>query len=383
SWGELSASDVVPAQLPRVGAGQATLVLARVKQVKAANVRARGDLVALTSFTASTPPQGATSQHGVLARRWARIRLDDLINAGHPRAVIGHALQYGLVSPYTAMVAIGDEVIVDGGVKHTRGVPVALPAGMQWQPVEHETTLSIDQTKTKSGTVDKSDPDEVADYKKHQGKKSEDEPRKNAKKPAPPVSPPTTTATTSGGKPQGGESSDAEEKPERDGDDDEDAPRRKEVAEPSVVESAETISLSGATGYDVVEGGPFLHLDLGVGVGVSRVNSDTNAEAIVRLDAAIAVGRMLLGVEGSLWIGDLVEGTVNLQLTRPITYRTHVGIGAGMHLGNDVGPAVDLELRHAVTRRLWIYLRYDGALLYRDHTHDGQNTGSLGVELHF
>ena len=39
SWGALAASETVPSQLPRVGAGQSQLVLARVAQSKAANAR--------------------------------------------------------------------------------------------------------------------------------------------------------------------------------------------------------------------------------------------------------------------------------------------------------------------------------------------------------
>ncbi len=47
SWGTLSAREVVPALLPRLGAGQAMLVLARVGRAQRANARARGELIAL------------------------------------------------------------------------------------------------------------------------------------------------------------------------------------------------------------------------------------------------------------------------------------------------------------------------------------------------
>jgi Ca-activated chloride channel homolog len=144
SWGTLAASDVVPAHLPRLGAGQALLVLARVKQVQAANARARGDVFGFTTLTSPIAPPGATTAGGPLARRWARQRLDDLIaNGAGDKAIAEHALRHGLVSPATAMVAIGDEVISKGGVKHTVPVPVSVPAGMQWQRVKQQTTVDI------------------------------------------------------------------------------------------------------------------------------------------------------------------------------------------------------------------------------------------------
>jgi hypothetical protein len=44
-------------------------------------------------------------------------------------------LRYGLVTPETALVAVGAEVVARGGVSTSVAVPVALPAGMKWQAV--------------------------------------------------------------------------------------------------------------------------------------------------------------------------------------------------------------------------------------------------------
>jgi Ca-activated chloride channel family protein len=145
SWGTLAASDVEPAVLPRLGAGQAMIVLARVNRVEAANARARGELFAFEALAPARVVDGATTPRGPLARRWARERLGDLL-AGTPdrAAVTRHALAYGLVSPYTSLVAVGSEVIAAGGVKRSVAVPVSLPAGMQWHAVKQ--TLDVDTT---------------------------------------------------------------------------------------------------------------------------------------------------------------------------------------------------------------------------------------------
>ena len=140
--GALSASDVVPGVLPRLGAGQAMLVLARVKQAQAANARARGELFAIEALPPPRVAPGATSAMGPLARRWARERLEELIAARAPAAAIAaHAVRYGLVSPHTSLVAIGEDVVVAGGVKRSVSVPVSVPAGMRWQAVKKQTTV--------------------------------------------------------------------------------------------------------------------------------------------------------------------------------------------------------------------------------------------------
>ena len=147
TWGTLAASDVTPSMLPRLGAGQAMLVLARVKRVHSANARAAGELFALEP-TSSVRVDGAVTPLGPLARRWARTKLDDLL-VGPPNvaAVTKHALAYGLVSPYTSLVAIGDEVVVEGGTKHSVAVPVSVPAGMRWQDVKRETTVEVEASR--------------------------------------------------------------------------------------------------------------------------------------------------------------------------------------------------------------------------------------------
>ena len=143
TWGTLVASDIVPATMPKLGTGQATLVVARIKTAQRANGRARGELFAIETIHPQHAVEGATTSGGALARRWARSRLDELITGyAKPPAIAAHAMQYGLVSPYTSMVAIGTEVTVVGGVKHSVSVPVSVPAGMRWQPVKRETTVA-------------------------------------------------------------------------------------------------------------------------------------------------------------------------------------------------------------------------------------------------
>ncbi len=142
NWGTLGASEVEPAALPRLGAGQAMLVVARIRRAQPANARTRGAVFAFEALAPARSVDGAVTAHGPLARRWARERLGELLAGPHDRRkVLDLALRYGLVSPYTSLVAVGTEIVVQGGVKHSVAVPVALPAGMQWQAVKQAMTI--------------------------------------------------------------------------------------------------------------------------------------------------------------------------------------------------------------------------------------------------
>jgi Ca-activated chloride channel family protein len=336
TWGTLGATDVVPGQLPRLGAHQAALVLARVHKAVASNARVQGDVFGFATVTAPRAPEGATSAYGPLARRWAREKLDDLVATGDARAIAAHALRYGLVSPQTSMVAIGDEVIVQGGVKHTTPVPVSVPAGMKWQLVEHATHVD-----TTSPTLDEPAP-ETQQHAKKEAYRAED------------------SETRSGGE------ADEDAAPVRPGVASADVAQELDVADVSATSSRRRQRFSFA---------------LGAGVAVVNGNADVTGQLVARYERA--AGRNLVGAEGSLWLVGGIHGEGSLLATgsRGITRRLELGIGAGLHLtGDAVGPALDLALRIPLTRALRLYLRYDGALLLHDGTKDGQNAVSAGIE---
>ena len=109
------------------------------------------------------------------------------------------ALQYGLVSPYTSMVAIGDEVVVQGGTRRSVAVPVSVPAGMKWQAVKKETTVDT-ASKQEEKLVEK--PGRTAvdkDYRQNVPK--------NAKRPVPQPSPEPKPA------PRGGAADEDDDRP--------------------------------------------------------------------------------------------------------------------------------------------------------------------------
>jgi Ca-activated chloride channel family protein len=366
NWGTLAASDVVPATLPRVGANQAVLVLARVKKVQTANARVRGDLFGFTAVTPSKAPDGATTTHGSLARRWAKLRLDDLVAAGNTKSITEHALRFGLVSPTTAMVAIGDEVVVKGGVKHSVAVPVSVPAGMQWQHVKRE--ITVDTTKTQQDVSGAAKLDE------------DDERVAKKKKPAEDTGGEGEADTTRDF------SNDEEEDAVRGGD--QMAPRAEAPPSPtSVAMGADYDGESEAEDIEVEGYGARrrTRFSLALGGGLSVV--DRTATPMFALSARVErLGKLRVGGEASLWLVDGLHGQGHLlaTLSTVLTHRFILGGGSGFTLtGDAAGPAVNLTLRTHVARSAGAYLRYDGALLIHSGSYDGQNTGSIGIEASF
>jgi len=423
SWGTLAATDVVPATLPRIGAGQSALVLARVKHAVAANARARGELFALASISSQNPPIGATTARGALGRRWARLRLDELVAAGNARAITEHALANGLVSPYTAMVAIGDEVVVEGGVKHTKPVPVSVPAGMRWQEVKHETTLDLSTTtqglpEEPTGRSDGKIAGKKVDEKKgeKQDKDAPKRPKVHDKREVDDSDEPRTKAK------HAADDDDEDYKPgkrkhtvakppavDRGGGEDGDASKSSGAAQGGAPQSSPPDMprpvATGQSRYDYEADGStdamesevattssrrqLLRLSAALGGGVSLVNHSGRALGVVagRFEVGVA-NRTLVGAEGSLWVvdGHGAEGTILATVARRgfLVPRLELGAGFGIHLGEGAGPALDLVLRiHTPIRHLAVYLRYDGALLYHDATRDGQNTETFGLEAGF
>jgi Ca-activated chloride channel family protein len=136
-------SDLLPARLPDLLAGQPLVVSARTAGVPAAVVL-RGRLgerpwQARVPVAAAAPELDASgTEQPVAGTLWARRRTDDLLaprpGAFPPEAVeevVRHALRFKLVTPYTSFVAVERELRVDPALPLARAiVPIELPEGV-------------------------------------------------------------------------------------------------------------------------------------------------------------------------------------------------------------------------------------------------------------
>jgi Ca-activated chloride channel family protein len=432
-WGALAASEVEPAVLPRLGAGQAMLVLARIARAEAGNARARGELFAFEPLDQLAPARrvdGSTTPHGALARRWARERLGDLVATAADRArVTDHALRYGLVSPYTSLVAIGSEVIVQGGVKRSIAVPVSLPAGMQWhavkqsierpverpverpieRPVEHPVELNTSRSSAPAG-----DKVGIADRER------------SAAGPGPrPADRGRSTADTA---PAPGRADDAKHespatgaaRPDRTAALDPGAasPAPRPAGEPpgAVTVRGEVIHVTGSTigrretdapsPVSVIDADAERITTEGLAVGPGRpwritaalgggLVLDRGAHGLAAIDARVEATWLglpgtLFGAEAALWLapgkspGADTEARVLATFARRVARRLELGFGTGIQFGAGVGPTGSLRLR-AGSPLPWLagYLRYDAAALLTRPTVEIEHAITLGLELSY
>ncbi len=432
TWGTLQASDVIPGTLPRLGAGQAIVVLARVKKAQVANGRARGELFAIDLAQPGRAVDGATTPIGPLARRWARNRLDELLTAHATAEVIAtHAVRYGLVSPYTSMVAIGDEVIVQGGVKRSIAVPVSVPAGMKWQQVKKETTVDRTNVDGRANRevkkVDGKDTKVAGDV----AKKPTDKPVSTAdrapvaQKPPVKKEPAKTPAPDAGTQPQGvaidrdytkniprpapgstgsaapdandeankrkrPNKADEDSEGVRDGEDD-DYAQGSVSPTPAAPKTFALVDV-GAEAIEISSMGRRKRWRLVGSVGGGFVRSGGDAASLLTAGARLEFGigrRTLAGVDSSLWLidGDVVRGQALVSFAAVGIKRwLELGLGFGFQLGDGgVGPAIGTSLRFHLppAPRASLFLRFDGALLYNENARRGQSSGTVGVEWGF
>jgi hypothetical protein len=355
------------------------LVVARVKHVQAANARARGDVFAFATLARPREVDGATTTHGPLARRWARERLGQLVGSSASRdAVTRHALGYGLVSPYTSLVAIGSDVIVQGGVKRSVAVPVSLPSGMQWHAVKQAVDLDTAATAAPS-------PAEVAT-------------RKPAR-PAPPATAPAPSAAPADRADSAGDSDDS----------DGNVPRELRPGEVITIQGTAPVIAQGSTktGVTLTEdytrnspvaatesisvGGESRRARLTAALGGGLV-LDHGAHGLAALDVRLETNRRIsLGVGGALWlVGSDLEARALLSVAFSgirlggFVRRLELGLGAGVQLGNGTGPASSLRLRVSTPLRgVGGFLRYDAALLLTRPSLEAEHAIALGLEVSY
>jgi hypothetical protein len=401
NWGTLSVTEVVPASLPRLGAGQATIVVAKVRRTHAAsptaNIRVRGELFAIETLSPRKPLDGALTAAGPLARRWAKLRLDDLLVGNeNVAAVTAHSMTYGLVSPYTTLVAIGTDVVIEGGVKHSVAVPVSVPAGMHWVDVKQETTVT---------TADKGEVDANVARDTTKTVATHDKPEPSKTKPPTEKKPAARPSAPSGGvhRPESVDRLEEEEgeadeprKKKRwiDDEDDEagDSDGTVDVASSAPAPADAEVLYGAVAGAEVMEahgGRRGFRLSLFGGGGLSIQGTEQSPLFAIGLRFELGRARNLAGLEGTLFgvgtdDGLDAQGRFLLTYTRLGVLAPFVELGAGLgaHTGVGSGFAWSLSMRARITPRVGGYLRYDGARL-RLEAIEVQTTTTIGVEAAF
>jgi Ca-activated chloride channel family protein len=142
-------TDLLPARLPDLFAGQPLVVAGRVRGGAPNRVLLRGRLgehpweARLPVAAAPLPAGAAATAQPVVGTLWARRRIDALLSerptapsAAAVEEVVAHALRFKLVTPYTSFVAVERKLRVDPKLPLAQVlVPNELPAGVSYEGI--------------------------------------------------------------------------------------------------------------------------------------------------------------------------------------------------------------------------------------------------------
>ena len=139
-WGGLEVSEMYPGQIPDLFVGRPIIVTGRFKGNRDTIIRINGKVGNIDDeFAIDVNPDDSASTHPGIACVWARKQIETLANQATydessdlPSQIKTVALEYGLMSSYTAFIAVDSsrQTLGDHGV--TVNVPVPVPYGVRY-----------------------------------------------------------------------------------------------------------------------------------------------------------------------------------------------------------------------------------------------------------
>jgi Ca-activated chloride channel family protein len=144
-WGGMQVQDVYPARVPDLFVGRPVILTGRFTGEGGGTVRVRG-LVAGKEQEIAVPVEPATaSENKGIAAVWARRKIADLADRATydsdpelPDLIKQVALEHGLMSAYTAFVAVDSLTRTEGDHGTTVVVPVPVPEGVRYETTVQE-----------------------------------------------------------------------------------------------------------------------------------------------------------------------------------------------------------------------------------------------------
>jgi Ca-activated chloride channel family protein len=145
-WGDMQVSEVYPRRIPDLFVGRPVIITGRYSGQAGSTIYVTGRVGDVTQDIAiPVDPGDAGSSHPGIACVWARKRIEDLgnqatydSNADLPGEIKQVALEYGLMSAYTAFVAVDSSHRTSGDHGVTVAVPVPVPDGVLYETTVQE-----------------------------------------------------------------------------------------------------------------------------------------------------------------------------------------------------------------------------------------------------
>jgi len=142
-WGGAKVTDVYPSRLPDLFVGRPVIVTGRYTGRMPESVRVSGRVGRQNkTIDVSVAEAGGQDVNAALPQVWARTKLAELgdratwdAEAGRDVAgtTRGTSLEYGLLSPYTAFIAVDSLTRTSGAFGTTVNVPVPVPEGARYE----------------------------------------------------------------------------------------------------------------------------------------------------------------------------------------------------------------------------------------------------------
>lgn len=139
-WGRMEVEDVYPRQIPDLFVGRPVIVTGRFTGRADGDVRIRGRIDGRRCTIDVPARTDRTGRNDGIACVWARKKIEELSNwatwSSNPsldRQITATALEYGLMSAYTAFVAVDSSRVTKGDHGVTVTVPVPVPDGVRYE----------------------------------------------------------------------------------------------------------------------------------------------------------------------------------------------------------------------------------------------------------
>ena len=143
-WGSLKVTDIYPAKVPDLFVGRPVILTGRFEAERNTTIRVTGKVGNLDQEIV-IPFNPGDSSHGGIACVWARKKIETLASQGTydrdgelPEQIKQVALEYGLMSSYTAFIAVDSSHRTDGDHGVTVNVPVPVPYGVRYDTTVQE-----------------------------------------------------------------------------------------------------------------------------------------------------------------------------------------------------------------------------------------------------
>jgi Ca-activated chloride channel family protein len=139
-WGGMEVSDVYPRRIHDLIAGRPVIVTGRFRGDGKNTIVVRGGLEDLSQeLKIKVDLDDTSAQHPGIASVWARKQIEDMVNRSNydrdsdlPGAIKQVALEYSLMSAYTAFVAVDSSRKTAGDHGVSVNVPVPVPEGVRY-----------------------------------------------------------------------------------------------------------------------------------------------------------------------------------------------------------------------------------------------------------